>query len=383
MIVGGVNGFCDKNAFFPFPLIRQPIQGTLPLREVDNGPGFIDSAWSGLLLPMHMKAICRRFLTFWLLAMSVWAGPAAEPPKALWYGGHEYVSLSQWAADNNFTFSWQPPAEAIHLTNRWARLAFQNDSRRVEINGVGVWLSFNIVVRFQTPYLARHDLQRTINPLLLPVSPTKPPSRIRTVALDAGHGGKDPGYQHGRRPEKEFTLQLAKELRSRLTSAGLAVCLVRSQDFLVPLEDRPLIAKRKRADLFISLHYNSVSGVNVSEVKGVETYCLTPAGANSTNGALDPADQEYLPGNRNDARNILLAYQIQKAMVRDLKAADHGVRRARWAVLRTATMPAVLVECGFLSHPDESKKINTNAYQRQTAQAIIDGILAYKRMVEK
>jgi N-acetylmuramoyl-L-alanine amidase len=307
---------------------------------------------------------------------------AAAPPKALWYGGHEYVSLTQWAADNDFTFSWQPPAETIRLTNRWARLVFQNDSRRVEINGVNVWLSFNLMVRFQTPYLASHDLQRAINPLLLPARPTKP-SRIRTVALDAGHGGKDPGYQHGRRPEKEFTLQLAKELRRRLTSAGLAVCLIRSQDVLVPLEDRPLIAKRKGADLFISLHYNSVSGANVSEVKGVETYCLTPAGASSTNESLDPADQESLPGNRHDARNILLAYQIQKAMVRDLNAADHGVRRARWAVLRTATMPAVLIECGFLSHPEEAKKINTNAYQRQTAQAIIDGILAYKRLVEK
>jgi N-acetylmuramoyl-L-alanine amidase len=78
----------------------------------------------------------------------------------------------------------------------------------------------------------------------------------------------------------------------------------------------------------------------------------------------------------------LLAYQMQKALVRSLPVEDRGVRRARFAVLRDAAMPAVLVEAGFLSHPAEGRKLIDSSYRRQIARAIVQGILAYKRQVE-
>jgi hypothetical protein len=78
---------------------------------------------------------------------------------------------------------------------------------------------------------------------------------------------------------------------------------------------------------------------------------------------------------------LLLAYQVQKSLVRNLGAKDRGVRRARYWVLRDATMPAILVEGGYMTHPDESKKIYNAAYRHQMAQAIVIGILTYQRLV--
>ena len=107
------------------------------------------------------------------------------------------------------------------------------------------------------------------------------------------------------------------------------------------------------------------------------------AGADSTNARGDSAEIGACAGNRFDAKNMLLAYQVQKAMVRTLPMEDRGVKRARFAVLRNARLPAVLIEAGFMSHPQESKRIFDPQYRRQMARAIADGILAYKRLLER
>jgi N-acetylmuramoyl-L-alanine amidase len=208
------------------------------------------------------------------------------------------------------------------------------------------------------------------------------PALRESVCLDPGHGGKDPGNEEGRRQEKEYALLLAREVRERLTAAGLKTTLTRNGDSFVPLSDRPEIARQRDADLFVSLHFNAAIAEK-DVVQGVEVYCLTPAGASSTNARGDPADTGVFTGNRCDAKNMLLAYQIQKAMVIKLPAEDRGVKRARFAVLRTARVPAVLIEAGFMSHPAESKNIFNAEYRRQLARAIADGILAYKRLVER
>ena len=84
--------------------------------------------------------------------------------------------------------------------------------------------------------------------------------------------------------------------------------------------------------------------------------------------------------NRVEQKSLLLAYQIQKSLVRNLAVEDRGVRRARFAVLRDAAMPAILIECGYMTHPAEGKKIYDAAYRRQMAQAIVRGILAYQKL---
>jgi len=206
---------------------------------------------------------------------------------------------------------------------------------------------------------------------------------VGLIALDPGHGGKDKGYETAKYQEKAHTLLLARRLRFLLEAAGLKVVLTRSTDTYVELEDRVAAAKRQRADLFVSLHYNS-SGRGRAGAKGVECYCLTPAGATSTNVRPDDrASTRACTGNAQNSRNMLLAYLIQKAMVTSLDVEDRGIRRARFAVLRDATMPAVLIEGGFMSAPDERRQLVGLERRHDLAQAIADGLLDYKRLVER
>ena len=113
--------------------------------------------------------------------------------------------------------------------------------------------------------------------------------------------------------------------------------LIRSSDRLVELEDKAKLAKRSKADVFLELHYNS-AGAGQYDIRGVEVYCLTPVGANPPTAAADRYG-DSLPGNRNDERNILLAYQIHGSLVESAGLADRGVRRARFLVLATRKCP--------------------------------------------
>jgi len=134
--------------------------------------------------------------------------------------------------------------------------------------------------------------------------------------------------------------------------------------------------------LFISLHFNAAESAR-SSVQGAEVYCLTPAGATSTNAHGEGNGEGSFPGNRHNDQNLILAYQVQKALTRNLTVEDRGVRRARFAVLRDAVMPAVLIEAGFLSHPVEGRQILSAAYRQRIARAIVEALLAYKRAIEQ
>ena len=112
--------------------------------------------------------------------------------------------------------------------------------------------------------------------------PRKSGKKIKTICLDPGHGGKDPGNRLPGRQEKDYTLRLAFELRDQLKQAGFKVVFTRSSDQFIELSERPELARRAGADLFVSLHFNGTDGGR-AEARGSEVYCLTPAGAASTN----------------------------------------------------------------------------------------------------
>jgi N-acetylmuramoyl-L-alanine amidase len=207
--------------------------------------------------------------------------------------------------------------------------------------------------------------------------------RVKTIVLDPGHGGKDPGNQEGHRQEKQFTLTFASELSDLLSKAGFSVSLTRTRDAFIDLPERPDIARRRRADLFISLHFNSADGRGGSAVQGTEVFCMTPARTSSTNSRGQGGSSGAYPGNRFDPLNMLLAYQLQKAITEKTGAEDRGVKRARFAVLRSAEMPAAYVEGGFMTNPRDARRIYDPTQRRQMAQAIVDGVLAYKRLVER
>jgi N-acetylmuramoyl-L-alanine amidase len=294
------------------------------------------------------------------------------------FNGEDYVPVADWARANGLHCVWLRRGDEMVATNHTTRLVFGVDSHYVEINGVQVALSFPIANQKGVALVAQFDLDAAIRPLLFPLRYVKP-AGIRTICLDPGHGGKDTGNRVGWHYEKVYTLALAAELRDQLRKAGFNVILTRAKDTYVELPDRPALANQRDADLFVSLHFNATSEGS-GEVEGPETYCITPVGASSTNSRGEGSDHGPTPANRDEDESLLFAYQIQKSLVGNLDAEDRGVRRARFAVLRDATMPAVLIEGGYMTNPYESKQIYGSAYRHQMAQAIVKGILAYQKL---
>jgi N-acetylmuramoyl-L-alanine amidase len=319
-------------------------------------------------------------MTFCLLVLLALLG-ARRDAEAVQVSAPSYVRLVDWAKANGFNSRWLKPEETILLSRNGSKLVMTVDSREAQINGVQVWLLLPVVARYRSLCVAQLDVDRTLRPLLSPPG-AQPGAKIRTICLDPGHGGKDPGNQVGSNQEKHFTLLLAQEVRSELARAGIKATLTRTTDTFVDLPARPELAKRRGTDLFVSLHFNAADAGR-STVQGAEVYCLTPVGASSTNARGEGAGAGWFTGNQHDDQNLCLAYQVQKSLTRNLAVADRGVRRARFAVLRDAVMPAVLIEAGFMSNPAEGRKIFTSEYRQKMARAIVDGLLAYKRAVEQ
>lgn len=319
------------------------------------------------------------FIMLVALGFALGAGPA----EAALINGRNYVALGEWARANGLNAAWSRRGAEIIVTNRSTRLVFDVDSAAAEINGVNVRLSFPVANVKGTPFIAQLDVDKTIRPLLFPARYLTP-EKITTICLDPGHGGKDSGNRVGGlffgHSEKTCTLALALELRDQLKRAGFKVILTRTKDAFVELPARPALANRNGADLFVSLHFNAAqSGKNV--VDGPETYCITPVGASSSNAQGEGGGSRATTANRYENNSLLFAYQMQKALGQNLRADDRGVRRARFAVLRDAAMPAILIEGGYMTHPAESKKIFDPAYRKQMAAAIVRGILSYQKLV--
>jgi N-acetylmuramoyl-L-alanine amidase len=318
-----------------------------------------------------------------LLAVALFAATQAHGAQRSFettqISGKAFVRLSDWAKANGFEVRWLRRDETLQLNNHALKVVLTVDSREAQLNGVQVWLSFPLAQRNEAVYIAELDLQTTLQPI---VSPPKNRSgiKIKTICLDPGHGGKDPGNHAGANQEKKFTLLLAQEVREQLTRAGLKATLTRTTDTFIELPTRPELARKRNADLFVSLHFNAFQQASV---RGAEVYCLTPAGASSTNARGEGAGAGWFAGNRQNDKNMFLAYQMQKALTKNLAVEDRGLKRARYAVLRDAAMPAVLIEGGFMSNPGEGRKIFDAAYRRQMARAIVEGVLAYKRTVEQ
>jgi N-acetylmuramoyl-L-alanine amidase len=198
----------------------------------------------------------------------------------------------------------------------------------------------------------------------------------KVVVLDPGHGGDDNGTRSvlGNYTEKELNLDWAVRARELLMAKGYEVFLTRSNDSAVGLWDRVALAGRDRADVFVSLHFNS-AGTKQGEA-GLETYCLTPMGAPSSlvRGFADEVGQSF-PNNQYDPLNLLLATSVHRSLLQVNGCLDRGVRRARFpAVLRGQECPAVLIEGGYLSNPREARLIADPAYRQKLAEGVVRGL---------
>ena len=224
-------------------------------------------------------------------------------------------------------------------------------------------------------YLSAIDVNTLLRPLFMPRQSIRRHA-VKRIIIDPGHGGFDRGAAGKSIIEKKLVLQIAKRTADILKRCGYTCILTRRGDYLVPLNQRPLFANRSKGDLFISLHCNASKDTRAA---GIETYCLTPAGASSTNH--QKVSGTAFPGNAFNANNFLLAYEIQRSMLLRTKGQDRGVRRSRFAVLRNLAMPGVLLEMGFITNAAEERKLATPAYQEQIARAIAVGIISYHRRI--
>jgi N-acetylmuramoyl-L-alanine amidase len=290
--------------------------------------------------------------------------------------GNRYLFLRDVARYFGMRYSHHTSNKHVYLVSRYSRLVFKIDSRNTTLNGVEVSLGLPVRTWKGNPILSNADFQLLLDPILRYRS--LPKSGVKRIVLDPGHGGKDPGT-HGRalkQNEKDVVLALAKLLRSELTAKGYQVYLTRSTDKAVSLSDRPALAGRLQADLFISLHANYVETYSVS---GVESFRLCPKGTTSTYG--NNTNSKTRTGNSCDRRNTRLAYEIQKALTKATGAEDRGVKQASFAVLRDAPCPAALVEVGYMSNSREEKLLASTAYRTKLARGIAQGIAAYHRAI--
>jgi len=174
---------------------------------------------------------------------------------------------------------------------------------------------------------------------------------VRTVVIDAGHGGHDRGGGPGQRiPEKPYTLDVAKRLQSILSGAGYRTIMTRSGDYFVGLGGRCAIANRQSDAIFVSVHFNSAPREGAD---GIETYYYTGRSGN-------------------------LAAAVHREVVRAAGTENRGVRRRGFYVIRNTRIPSILCELGFLTNRAEAKRISgSTAHRQKLAEAIARGIRAW------
>ena len=242
------------------------------------------------------------------------------------------------------------------------------------VDGVKVMLDDAVGAQRGHLTLSKRDYDKVFVPLFWDA----PKAPARRIVLDPGHGGKDTGKVNGthKYTEKAATLDTAARLKILLEKQGFEVVFTRTKDVFLDLDDRAAMATSLKADLFISLHYNAGPAGDTT-ADGIETYCLTPAGQRSTNAGKAKSTTAAEPGNRFDTANMALAWGIQRRLVKSTGAEDRGVRRARFAVLRTLSCPGVLIEGGFMSSRKEGALIADAAYRQKIAEAVSAGIVDY------
>lgn len=256
------------------------------------------------------------------------------------------------------------------------RLTLSAGSRVALWNGMEVWLGYAPRLQEGKLNLHRLDLQKTFQPLTSPWMSRRKATPI--IVIDPGHGGLDGGAKSVVSPmtEKSFTLDWALRLRNLLSTNGWEVYLTRTNDVEVTLADRVSFAEKVRADLFLSLHFNSA--FPRKEFMGLETYCLTPQGlpSNLTRGYEDDPTSVF-PNNHYDEENFRLAANLHRELLRATGGKDRGIRRARFlSVLRGQQRPAVLLEGGYLSNPEEAALIATPSFRQKLAEAVARGLIA-------
>lgn len=317
---------------------------------------------------------------------------APTRPAHVWkfirLGEVDYVSVADIAARYRLKADWTRPGLERTLSDaRGVRLKFEASQRDAHLDGVRIFFGAPVLPHKKELWVSKLDVIKTLSPLLGPEDLVAHlPAPPRLIVIDPGHGGTDPGMQNAKLKlnEKDMTLDVAWRLRKILELRGYRVLMTREKDTRFsnsPVIDLPLradFANKAGADLFLSIHFNAVDPANAQRVTGSETYVLTPQYMTSTQPESNKAMRaEQNPGNRHDAANALLGYQLHRRVVTELKTSDRGYKRYRYAVLRTLNCPGALIEAAYLSHDTEAARVGAPAFRQEIAEAIAHGVQDY------
>lgn len=307
---------------------------------------------------------------------------AASDWQVVKVGGWDYLTLDNIAKFYGFPPTLEPSNKTIRLQNGRNQLEVTLDSREAIVNGVRNWLCFPILQHADGKYLvSRIDLAKTLEPQFRPqmISTLRP---LKTVVIDPGHGGVEKGAASTYGNEKDFTLDVAKQLKPMLEAQGLKVIMTRHDDSQVPLPQRARIANGTRNSIFISIHFNATDAN--SQATGFEIYSLTPRGAPSTqDNSMMAKFVNMQVGSPVEAASLALSFSVYHSMLGHIPEFDRGIKRARFAVLRLTQIPAILVEGGFLTEREESRSIASREWRGKLAKSISVGIQNYRALSEK
>ena len=303
--------------------------------------------------------------------------PPQKPAKApkrpaipeLTYGKRKYLDLRKVARHFGFKAAEKTVGKdrIITLTtSRGETIVFTAAKQLFTVSGTTASLSYPVLWKNGLYLLEKTDFTEFLEPLL---NTTLIPRRtIKTIVIDAGHGGTDQGAAHGKLLEKNLNLLMARRVAAVLKARGYQVSMTRTADKTTSLQERCDFAAKQKPDLFLSIHCNSAEDTTIN---GVEVFIANPPGVPSFGTTNIGKTGAATPFQRTSA---LWAYHTQRALVSATKAVDRGVKRKQFKVIIDTPAPAMLVELGFLSNDKERAEMLKPAYQDKLAVALCDGI---------
>ncbi|MBL7068337.1 MAG: N-acetylmuramoyl-L-alanine amidase [Candidatus Omnitrophica bacterium] len=351
------------------------------------------------------------------LMLLLLVGTAQAQAQYFWIKGYKYYPLYSVCRGKDIDYDWDSSGRIATLKKNGVEAKIRIGSDRILIDGkkledIGPPIYFHKGMVVIPSSFAKRGIDRIFKEKRTAYRARRATARksavshntIRTIVLDPGHGGKDPGAigRYHKLREKDINLDIAKRLKRLLSNRGMKVYLTREKDVSMSLEKRAAFAKRKGADFFISIHANSSRS---KWLRGFEVYHLSERTDDNERAKKAAKNQGFELENgsigRYDKTTNAIAYDLQftenrivskdlarcllKAVRKDAYVRKNSLRSARFHVLKNikTDMPAILVEVGYLSNKKEEGLLRLSSYRDKIAEGLKRGILAYKGEYEK
>ncbi len=264
------------------------------------------------------------------------------------------------------------------FSNRFHTIVVKANSRRIEFDGVGVYLNGAVAHEGPSWFIDKVDWAEGVGFTWISI-PLRNRKAADLVLLDPGHGGADKGAISRRGlEESRVTMDVVRRIGKLLESRGVSVRYTRDANRSMSLNERIEATRKVRPDAFVAVHANAT--VNPA-VNGIETFVTASPGYSATAGGKE--DERVYPGNYSGVLNVRLAYAIQRNLLDYTGADDRGVKRARFAVIKNSPVPGVLVEIGFLTNSGEESLLISRVYRDRVASGVARGILSYLTTLHK